>query len=184
MKIVKISGLSVAFALASCGGSAVALKQSEVPPSSGQRDLAREVLSVVNQHRAKIGQPTLKYHAGLSRMAKKHSDYMRDNAGKFSLQGEMITHYGFDGRAKFALEKYRVDNLGENVVASRSPETGSAEQIFQGWMKSADHKHNMESDWALTGISASYGPNGEIFVTQLFGTKPLMTQTVGAPTTW
>ena len=66
------------------------------------------------------GSSLFKLHSGLSKLAKPHSDYMKNHAGSFSVDAKkkLITHYGFGARATLANRDYGIENLSENVIAS------------------------------------------------------------------
>ncbi|MBK1833465.1 CAP domain-containing protein [Roseibacillus ishigakijimensis] len=150
---------------------------------NAEEKLALEIMDVVNEHRRSKGLRELNMHRGLNLMAKKHSDYMRSNAGSFSLQGELITHYGFEARRTLAYKKYRMETLSENVIASydMGQDLDLARKMVDGWLRSPNHRRNMEMKWTNTGIGVSFDAKGRAFVAQLFGSAPSKALTVGGP---
>lgn len=190
MKTIKLLGsVGVALVVCSCGSSKVAVKQTEESPlraSNSEERLALEIHNEVNRYRQSQGLKSLRFHAGLGRMSKSHSDYMRDNAGSFSVDGKLISHYGFDGRRTLADRKYRIESLSENVIASfdMGQDTGLAAKMVRGWLRSPNHRANIHSKWALSGVGVSFDKEGRAFVTQSFGSNPSQVLTVGGPSDW
>lgn len=173
--------------ITSCGSSKVAVKQSVIHGGSTTKEdqLVKAIHEEVNRYRSTQGLKPLKYHKGLAKIAKPHSDYMRNNAGSFSVDGKkkLISHYGFDARVVMANKKYRIESISENVIASYDMGQGSdlAAKMVRGWLTSPNHRHNIHSKWSVTGISVTFDEQGRAFVTQLFGTTPSQLLTVGGP---
>ena len=192
MKMIqKLGVIAVALVVTSCSSSNVAVKQTSKPHrgSSSQEDKLTEAIhEEVNRYRASQGLGQLKFHRGLAKLAKPHSDYMRDNAGSFSVDAKkkLISHYGFEGRKAMANYKYRIESLSENVIASYDMGQGSdlAAKMVRGWLSSPNHRHNIHSKWTQTGISVSFDNQGRAFVTQIFGTDPSQLLTVGGLSQW
>lgn len=192
MKFAKIFGVvAVALVACSCSSSQVAVKQTtraSAGSSSREAQLAQSIHEEVNRYRASKGINNLKRHRGLDKIAKPHSNYMMTNAGSFSVDAKksLITHYGFDARIVMANRKYRIESLSENVIASYDMGQGSdlAAKMVRGWLTSPNHKHNLDSKWAQTGIAVSFDNHGRAFVTQLFGSEPSQVLAVGGPSQW
>ena len=182
------AALSVVF-IASCGTSQVAVKGTTKQPvvsSSRESRLADAIHNEVNRHRVSKGLKKLEIHRGLTKLAQSHSNYMRDNAGKFSVESDtgLITHYGFEAREVYVKRKYRIMSLSENVLASWRLGQGVdlAPKMLKSWLDSPNHRHNIESKWALTGMAVSFDNNGKVFVTQLFGAAPSQAHRLATPT--
>lgn len=191
MKIIKLLGVVAALLLvSSCSSSNVAVKQTSANKgSTSQEDQLTEAIhEEINRYRASQGLKKLRFHRGLAKIAKPHSDYMRDHAGSFSVdaQKKLISHYGFEARKMMANRKYRVESLSENVIASYDMGQGSdlAAKMVRGWLSSPNHKHNIHAKWTQTGISVSFDDRGRAFVTQLFGTEPSQVLSIGGPNQW
>lgn len=189
MRIIKKIMLAAsALVVVSCGSNQVALKQTgqlAVSSTNKEASLAMELHREVNKHRASQGLKPLEYHKGLAKIAKPHSNYMKQHAGSFSVdaQKKLITHYGFDARVVMADRKYRIESLSENVIASYNMGQGNdlAAKMVRGWMTSPNHRHNILSKWSQTGIGVSFDEQGRAFVTQLFGSAPSQVSPVGGP---
>lgn len=191
MKTIKFLGiLSAAVFSVSCSSSNVALQstgdEALTLNTSDEERMASKIHDEINIYRKSTGLEPLKRHSGLTKIAKQHSNFMRDNAGKFSIEGKLITHYGIDGRRLLARKKYGIESVGENVIASsnmgRGP--GLAKKMVAGWLRSPNHKHNIDSTWANSGLAVRFDDDGRVFVTQLFGSKKSMTTKLGGPIGW
>lgn len=185
MNITKAFVSLAAFAfLASCGSSNVAVKHTE--PTSRGGNMAMKFHESVNRYRVSQGLSRLKYHKGLAKLAQEHSEFMMSNAGKFSLDGSLVTHFGFDGRHLMAQRRYSIETIGENVAASFDMEAGDemVEKMVQGWISSPNHRHNLRSKWKISGVGVAVDAEGRVFVTQLYGTSANRSQMVGGPNNW
>ncbi|RYD29263.1 MAG: CAP domain-containing protein [Verrucomicrobiaceae bacterium] len=132
--------------------------------------LSGQVLQEVNSYRHSHGASDLQRHNGLDRLAQEHCEYLRQNRGKFGLYGKNVSHYGFEGRALAARERYQMFNVSENVAAANSPGKNAAPTLVKLWSESKDHDHNMRSAWTHTGVGVVVDSDGTVFSTQLFGT--------------
>ena len=192
MKYIKLFGaLAIALAACSCSSSSVALKETSMADSkssSRERQFANDLFNEVNKYRSSQGLEALKPHSGLNKLAKPHSEYMKKNAGKLTVDGKksLVSHYGFDARAILARKKYQINSTSENVIASYEMGQGPdlAAKMVRGWLSSPDHRHNLLAKWDRTGIAVSYDDEGRVFVTQLFGSEPSQLVKVGGPSQW
>jgi uncharacterized protein YkwD len=116
------------------------------------------------------GRNALPRHAGLDRLAHQHCVFLSQNRGKFGLYGKTVSHYGFEGRAVIAREKFHMANVSENVAATSSGGKGSAPAFVRLWTNSKDHEHNMRDKWDYTGVGTVTLADGTTIATQLFAT--------------
>lgn len=191
MKTIKLIGIvGVVVLSASCSSSNIAIKSTGeevvVASSSNEERLALKIHDEVNAYRQSVGLSPVKHHAGLAKLASQHSNFMRDNAGRFSIEGKLISHYGLNGRRVLAQKKYGIESIGENVIASYEMGQGDnlAKTMVAGWLRSPNHKHNIDASWANSGLSVRFDDDGRVFVTQLFGAKKPMVTKLGGPTSW
>lgn len=157
-------------ALASCAPQS---KPSEVPASAPlhpDTSLAGKVFQEVNSYRRSHGASALKRHAGLDHLAQEHSEYLRKYRGTFKIEGNNVSHIGFDGRALVARKQYRMLSLGENIAATKLTGKNTAPHIVRMWSISTLHDLNMLNDWTHTGIGVVVDSDGMVFSTQLFAT--------------
>ncbi len=130
--------------------------------------LTGRVYQEVNDYRLSRGKSQLQRHAGLDRLAQQHCEYLRQHRGQFSLQGRNVSHYGFDGRAIIARERYQMSNVSENVAASSKTPGSTSHRLIELWKNSKDHHKNMLDSWTHTGVGVVVDSDGMVFSTQLF----------------
>ncbi len=168
LKVITVA--CAAAALASCASQP---QTKKMPVSASLRpdsSLSERVFQEVNSYRRSHGASDLQRHAGLDRLAQKHSEYLRSNRGTFSVHGKNVSHIGFEGRALMARESYHMENISENVAAANHPGSTSAAALVNLWSNSKDHNYNMRSAWTYTGIGIVVDSDGTVFATQLFAT--------------
>lgn len=142
---------------------------SNNPPATplpySDNSTSQGVYNDVNAYRAKLGLSPIKRHEGLDRLAKAHSEFLRQNRGKFNLsKNGNVSHIGYDGRAATARVKYDISDLHENVASG--PKGTSIANL---WILSPKHESTMRSNWSYTGVGVVVDSDGMIFATQLFG---------------
>ncbi|GAB1856083.1 hypothetical protein MHTCC0001_09180 [Flavobacteriaceae bacterium MHTCC 0001] len=116
-----------------------------------------EIFRLVNAHRASIGKSSLAFNALCNALSKEHTLYMID-------QNE-ISHDNFDNRAqKIYDEETGAVKVAENV-ASRYR---SAQEVFDAWLGSNDHRKNIEGEFSHIGIAAITNTSGTYYYTQIF----------------
>lgn len=167
---LKVLAVACAGALASCANQP---QKTKLPVSASLRpdsSLTGQVLTEVNSYRRSHGASDLQRHAGLDRLAHEHCEYLRQNRGKFGLYGKNVSHFGFEGRALVARERYQMMNVSENVAAANTGEKNAAPTLVKLWSESKDHEHNMRSAWTHTGVGVVVDSDGTVFSTQLFAT--------------
>ncbi|MEU6214935.1 CAP domain-containing protein [Streptomyces sp. NPDC047023] len=129
------------------------------PPSTapGISGAAAEVVTLVNQERAKAGCGPLAVHTKLLTAARNHSQDMAEHG---------MSHTGSDGSTvgqRVSGAGYTWGSLGENVAAGQR----TAEQAVSSWMKSEGHRASI--------LNCSYTETGVAVVdhhwTQVFATR-------------
>ena len=86
------------------------------------------------------------------------------------MHGKNVSHFGFEGRALIARERFHMEGVSENVAAANYPGADRASTIIGLWKGSKDHHKNMIDDWSQTGIGVVVDSDGMVFATQLFAT--------------
>lgn len=159
----------VLLALVSCGAT--------IPmPAPAPAELARadELHRAVDSFRRSRGGSALQRHAGLDRLARQHSEFMRVNRGKFKgPSGPNLSHEGFEYRATFAQRHWGIGGFAENVAYCHRDGPGAAAALTKAWTDSTLHRQNMLGKWVVTGIGVRIDDDGTVFATQLFGSSPL-----------
>lgn len=118
------------------------------------------LLTAVNDHRASIHRPPLRWDAGLATVARGHSLDMALGRVPFSHQGferrvVQLRHLGY---------LYVAENLGTNNF---EPDTAVAVAI-DGFLHSQPHRHSLEGPYDRTGVGVARDTAGNFFFTQLF----------------
>ncbi len=163
--------------LASCGPqlSSTSVPMSTSAPVSISRSdgsLAGTIHSGVNSYRVSSGREALNRHSGLDRLAQQHSEFMRQNRGKFQLsKSANISHYGFSERALAAQRMMNMSNVAENVATCSGTGNRAASTLVNAWIKSSGHKKNLQGKWDATGIGVVVDSDGTVFATQIFASE-------------
>ena len=133
------------------------MQQLNIPNINQTKGVEEQVLSLVNQERAKVGLKPLQMDWELQRVARTKSQDMRSK-GYFSHQSPT---YGspFDMMKQFGIS-YRT--AGENIAqGQRNPQ-----EVMSAWMNSSGHRANiLKADF--THIGVGYEANGNYW-TQMF----------------
>ena len=117
------------------------------------------VYDLVNAHRKTKGLTPLSLDQRINRLARLHSAAMA--TGKVR-----VGHDGFAERAKL-LSQDGPKGVAENVAYDYG-HTDPAADIVEGWLKSANHRENIEGPYERTGVGVARNVAGAIYVTQLF----------------
>ena len=132
----------------------------KVPNLAEVKRLAREVVTLVNQQRAKLGLAPLKDNWQLARVARYKSEDMRDKnyfshtSPTYGSPFDMIKNFGI---------KYMA--AGENIAMGQ-PTSAS---VMNSWMNSAGHKANILSkNFTEIGVGVAKSKNGTLYWTQQF----------------
>ena len=132
----------------------------KIPTVSQDRAIEKQVVTLVNQERAKVGLAPLKDNWELSRVARYKSEDMA-NKNYFS---HTSPTYGspFDMIKNFGI-KYMA--AGENIAMGQQ----TAASVMSSWMNSPGHKANILSkNFTEIGVGLAKNKNGTIYWTQQF----------------
>ncbi|MFE9114266.1 CAP domain-containing protein [Streptomyces collinus] len=143
--------------------SRTATKAPKAPGASaalaGESAAAAQVLSLVNDERAKVGCSPVAANSALTGLAQSYSEDM-DARGFFD-------HTDPDGRTPWdRAEKAGISNLGgENIARGQA----DAAAVMDAWMNSPGHRANiLNCDFKTLGVGVEFGPGGPWW-TQNFG---------------
>ncbi|MFE8987722.1 CAP domain-containing protein [Streptomyces collinus] len=143
--------------------SRTATKAPKAPGASaalaGESAAAAQVLSLVNEERAKVGCSPVAANSALAGLAQSYSEDM-DARGFFD-------HTDPDGRTPWdRAEKAGISNLGgENIARGQT----DAAAVMDAWMNSPGHRANiLNCDFKTLGVGVEFGPGGPWW-TQNFG---------------
>lgn len=120
--------------------------------------MERDVLALVNEYRKSKKLPPLQTNAAIEYQARRHSMDMGTHRIPFG-------HQGFSFRMKYVIEKVQgVTQVGENVAYGNL----SARAVVNGWIKSPEHRTNMEGSFKYTGIGVTRNMQNQLYFTQIF----------------
>lgn len=167
---IRLLAVACAGALASCANQPAPTKVPASASAHSDTSVSGRLFQEVNSYRRSQGATELRRHAGLERLAQAHSEYLRQHRGTFTLNGRNVSHFGFEGRALIARERYQMENISENVAAANPSGGNLTSVIISLWKGSKDHHENMLDDWTCTGVGVVVDSDGMVFATQLFST--------------
>jgi len=133
-------------------------------PATRKPDLAqieREVLNRVNRYRKSEGLPALAADASIAEIARSHSRAMATGRTGFG-------HGGFKGRTQAVAARVPYRRVAENVARNSRDPREIPTVVVERWVDSRGHRRNIEGPYAVTGVGAALGPDGSIYLTQLF----------------
>ncbi|MGG1550879.1 CAP domain-containing protein [Paenibacillus ferrarius] len=144
------SGMKLNIPGVSTGGNTTPSTPTASAPSSSQSAYAAQVVTLVNQERAKAGLSALTINSALSTMALDKAKDMYNNgyfdhtSPTYGSPFDMMTQYGI-----------RYTYAGENIAKGQQ----TPEAVMTAWMNSAGHRQNILSP-NYTQIGVAYY-NGE-----------------------
>ena len=120
--------------------------------------LEREIFRLVNDYRKTKKLAPLQTNAAIEYQARRHSMDMGTHRVPFG-------HQGLSFRIKYIQEKVPGATIvGENVAYGNL----SAKAVVSGWIKSAEHRKNMEGSFKYTGIGVTRNMQNQLYFTQIF----------------
>ncbi len=131
------------------------------PNTAQSANLIPDILKLVNDHRASMKLAPLQMNDYIGTECETHSKNMAGNKVPFG-------HNGFDERAKRIKAKLNnINYWAENVAMSSK----SAREIVDMWLKSPEHRKNIEGNYNLTGLGIAKDKTGGTYITQIFVLK-------------
>lgn len=126
---------------------------------SAEEKMTEEFMTLVNNHRMRLGKQPLDHLSELGALARAHSEDMATNTVAFG-------HTGFSQRCNEARIVIGGGNLcAENVAMGQK--TVSA--VFNSWMNSSGHRANLEQSRVThTGFGFKQSASGTYYWTQIF----------------
>ncbi len=119
-----------------------------------------DILNLVNAHRKSKNLSELIRLDIISSVAQGHTEYM-------ITEGE-ASHDNFAQRSQNLIENAQAEKVGENVAYGFS----SAQGVFNGWLKSTEHKKIIEnSSYTHSGISIDNDSQRRNYFTHIFISK-------------
>ncbi len=133
-------------------------------PGNAYKEMATEILRLVNEHRKSMGLKPLANNEVMSRAAEDHSRDMADGKTPFG-------HEQMDERIAKISKQLKIDAnaWAENVATGQR----TAKAAVDKWLSSQGHRENIEGNYNITGIGIAKDANGTLFFTQIFIKKSL-----------
>ncbi len=156
----------VILALLSCNkkaapGHASTRDASYRPASVSTATMSADIINGVNAYRKSKGLPPLHLLALATSEAASHSNNMASKKVPFG-------HAGFNQRAiDIANELHGTSSTGENVAFGKM----TWKQVIDAWLKSPEHKANIEGRFDYTGVGVAKDSKGVVYYTQIFVAK-------------
>lgn len=122
--------------------------------------LERRVFLLVNKYRQSKGLAELAVHEALQKEARNHSSNM-------ALGIVSVGHDGFTERVGAIERKIRYRSAAENVGFNQGYED-PVQVAVEGWLKSKEHRENIEGAFNLTGIGVAKVGSDTFYFTQIF----------------
>jgi uncharacterized protein YkwD len=120
-----------------------------------------DIINGVNAYRKSKGLPPMQLLALAASEAVRHSSDMASRKIAFG-------HAGFNQRAiAIANELHGTSSTGENIAFGKM----SWKQVIDAWLKSPDHKANIEGAFNYTGVGVAKDSKGVVYYTQIFVKK-------------
>ncbi|MDF2192835.1 CAP domain-containing protein [Paraflavitalea sp. CAU 1676] len=120
--------------------------------------LEDQILTLVNQHRKKMGLAPLQSNSVIETEARRHTVSMASKKTPFG-------HNGFNYRSKVITTKVQgITATAENVAYG----SRSAQEVVEGWLNSPGHRKNIEGRYRLTGIGVARDSKSTLYFTQIF----------------
>jgi uncharacterized protein YkwD len=130
------------------------------PRSGGDTEVENEVFDLVNAHRVARGLRALALDGRAAYEARRHSAAMA--AGRAPLG-----HEGFRDRVAAIGRVTPCQRSAENVAFDRGHANRASEAV-RGWLRSREHRTNVEGPYDVTGVGVASNAAGDLYVTQIF----------------
>lgn len=115
-----------------------------------------ETLELINNHRSELGLAALLENKVITKEASDHNDYM--------IYRDEVSHDYFYERESHLKNTISAVEVAENVAYAYN----SAEAVMNAWLKSEEHKGNIEGSFSHFGISVKKNAEGRLFYTSIF----------------
>ena len=140
----------------SCSKESLEVDGTEFSETTNAVAVEQELMEVVNNHRTSMGQNSLEFSPAAYEHANSHNAYMIAKGN--------LSHDNFSSRASSLASQTEAVFVAENVAKDYL----TAQEAFQGWLASSNHKKTMEGEFTHTAVSVKDDGNGNYYFTQLF----------------
>ena len=116
-----------------------------------------ETMTLINNYRVSIGLNALEKINHISYKSEEHDNYMIAN--------NVVNHNDFEARSSNIIKVLHAKNVSENIAYNYN----SAQGAFDAWLKSEEHKKNIEGNYTHFGISIRENTaTGKKYYTNIF----------------
>lgn len=137
-----------------------AMREPSAAAAISETQMEAQLHAAVNRRRQSRGMAPLAFDAGMAEIARRHS---RDMAARRVPFG----HDGFDGRWEAVRRLGSYSRFAENVGWNDHPAGRTVDVAYQGFVRSAGHRRNLDGAFTRTGIGIAR--NGRTYYfTQVF----------------
>jgi uncharacterized protein YkwD len=160
MRIVPLLVLLLACAPAGMNDGATMREPSAAAPQVSEAQMEAQLHAAVNRRRQSRGLAPFAFDEGMAEIARRHS---RDMAAKRVPFG----HDGFDARFAAVRRLGAYSTFAENVGYNDFPAGQAVTTAFEGFVRSAGHRRNLDGAFTRTGIGVARSGRTYYF-TQVF----------------
>ena len=115
-----------------------------------------ETMALINAHRVSIGLNELKEINYISYKSEEHDNYMITN--------NVVNHDDFVSRSENIMKVLGAKSVGENIAYNYN----SPQAALDAWLKSPDHKANIEGNFTHFGLAIRISAEGKKYYTNIF----------------
>lgn len=153
--------MALLFLIVSCSSSDateddIVTTNSELVTSYDYDAIEVKLLEMLNEHRRSLGLNPLQTINHISYKSEEHNEYM--------IKNNVVNHDHFAERSQNLMQVLGAKTVSENVAYSYATPVAA----FNAWMKSPEHRANIEGNFTHFGISVRQGENGKKYYTNMF----------------
>jgi len=148
MRIVPLLLLLAACAPAGATSEATVREPSAAAPQLSEAQMEARLHALINGRRQSRGLAPFALDAGMSEIARQHSRNMAAERVPFG-------HEGFDGRWAAVRRLGTFSTFAENVGYNDYPTDRAVTFAFEGFVRSAPHRRNLDGAFTRTGIGVA-----------------------------
>lgn len=115
-----------------------------------------ETMTLINQYRVSIGLNELKRINHISYKSEEHDEYMIAN--------NVVNHNDFVARSENIRKVLGATSVSENIAY----DFNSPQAVLNAWLKSPNHKENIEGNYTHFGIAIRVNAAGKKYYTNIF----------------
>lgn len=152
--------VTVIFTMNSCSSDSsedpITLDTSTTKMSYTYNSTEIETMALINAYRVSIGLNELKEINHISYKSEEHDDYMIAN--------NVVNHDDFASRSENIMKVLGAKSVGENIAYNYN----SPQAAVDAWLKSPNHKVNIEGNFTHFGIAIKVNADGKKYYTNIF----------------